>query len=77
MKNSNGVLWSSFGPRLEATDSPMRNADKTGAFRCLTISDLNPQIETTWVLTKWEMVQIGLWFIMRAFFPTKRKKAVQ
>ena len=74
MKSSNGILFSSFGPRLEATTSPMRNGDETGPFRCLNISDLNPQREMTWVLTKWEMVQVGLWFLRRAFFPTKPKE---
>jgi hypothetical protein len=73
MNSNNGILWSKFGPKLEATTSTMRNADDTGAFRCLTISDLNPQIETTWVLTKWEMLQIGFWFLRRAFYPTKIK----
>ncbi len=70
MKNTNGILWSRYGPRLEAIRSPMRNADTGGPLMCLKISDLNPQSEMRWALTRCEMVRVGFWFLARAFFPT-------
>ena len=74
MNWNNGVLWHETGPRIEATASPMRNGDNGGPLRCLKINDLNPQIEMTWALTRSEMLQVGVWFLLRAFFPTKEPK---
>jgi len=62
MKESNGVLWDSTGPRLE-----MKRADKTGPHsHVLHIGDLNPEINVKWAFSRWQMIRIGMWFIRRA-----------
>lgn len=64
MRETNGVLWDKYGPRLE-----MVRAKKDGDYsHVLHISDLNPQLEVKWAFSRWTMVRIGLWFIRRAIF---------
>ena len=56
--NERIIFWKQWGPRLVLSPHPDGSS--------LRIEDLNPQLETTWVLTAEEVAGIGHKLIMEA-----------
>ncbi len=63
------AVWRSTGLMI-ACDQ----IDDTGiGSRLLRIEDLNPEVKTQNVLTRWELARMGMWMIARAISASPRK----